>query len=70
MRLPAKVREALEETGLPWEVELGSRHHKIKVSGRLAGILPKGKLNDSHSRSLLNTVSQIRNVAREIKEAR
>lgn len=70
MKLPAKVREALEETGLPWGVEAGSRHFKIKVSGRLAGILPKGRPNSSHSRSLLNTVSQIRNVAREIKENR
>lgn len=70
MRLPEKVREALEETGLPWDVEAGSRHLKIKVSGRLAGILPRSKFNSSHSRSLLNTVSQIRNVAREIKESR
>ena len=70
MKLHAKIREALEETGLPWDIELGSRHLKIKVSGRLAGILPKGKLQTNHSRSLLNTVSQIRNVAREIKETR
>lgn len=35
----AKLEAALNETGLPWEIEPGSKHHKIRLKGRLAGII-------------------------------
>lgn len=66
--VPGPVRDALEETRLPWEIELGGKHRKIKLGGRLVGILPKGKkMQDAHDRTIKNTVAQIRRTAREIR---
>ncbi len=67
MKLPAKIEAALEETGLPWSVERGGKHHKLRVAGRLAGVLPYGSGAETYQRTLLNTVSQIRRVAREVQ---
>lgn len=64
MRLPKVVRSALEATGKPWEVVLGKKHHKIKVNGKLAGILPRGKLG-SKDRALKNIVAQIKRAGNE-----
>lgn len=69
MRLPAELREALDKTGLPWEVEASKRHNKVKLSGKLVGIYPLGKKQESDRRPLLNTISQVRAAARQIKEA-
>lgn len=60
MRLPVPIEQALQSTGMPWEIEQGSRHRKIKVNGRMVGILPNGQLNSLHDRSLKNTISQIK----------
>ena len=69
VRLPVGLREALDETGLPWEVETGGKHHKVKLGGKLVGILPLSRLKHKSidRRALLNTISQVRNAAREIK---
>jgi hypothetical protein len=67
MKMPREVREALDVTGLPWELEEGSKHWKIKVKGRLAGILPKGPISQKNKPAILNTVSQVRRLARQIK---
>lgn len=67
MRLPAEITVALDATELPWDMENGSKHYKIRVAGRLAGVYPKGKHSTADKRAVLNTVSQIRRVAREVK---
>jgi hypothetical protein len=67
MRMPDGVREALEETRLPWELETGGKHYKVKLAGRLVGVLPKGKYTSAHKRSVLNTITQIRRAAKEIR---
>ena len=68
MRLPSELREALDKTGLPWDVELGSKHNKVKLCGRLVAVFPRGGKQEQDKRSLLNTISQVRNAARELKE--
>jgi hypothetical protein len=60
MNVPDRVRRALDETGLPWEIENGGIHRKIRLAGYLVGILPKGKANNDARRTELNIVSQIR----------
>lgn len=66
--VPGPVRDALEETRLPWNIELGGKHWKIRLDGRLVGILPKGKkMQDASDRPIKNTVAQIRRTAREIR---
>jgi len=65
MKLPDKIHSALEESGLPWVIEEGRKHYHIRLNGRLIGILPKGKgPQESSSRDILNTVSQIRRASK------
>lgn len=59
MQLPKDIHQALEGTGKPWNVEKGSRHRKIKVAGRLVGILPLGKVANN-DRKHRNVLAQIR----------
>ena len=66
--MPERLREALENTGLPWEVEDGSKHYKVKLCGRLVAVYPLGKARDHNKRALLNTITQVRLAARQIKE--
>ena len=67
MRLPEELREALVKTGLPWEVIQGGKHNKVKLAGKLVAVYPLGKRRDAEKRSLLNTVSQVRRAAQELK---
>jgi len=69
-RLDAAIERALEESGVPWTVEVGSKHYKIRVGGRLAGVLPKAGGNGGafSGRAAQNTASQIRRVARAVME--
>lgn len=68
MRLPTLIEAALEETGQPWVIKMGGKHIKLLVAGRLAGVLPKNGGNESDRRAVHNTVRQIRNVARELRQ--
>jgi hypothetical protein len=67
-RVPSRISEALEATGLPYAIEQGARHLKIKVAGRLVGIAPR-RLSGECRHSELNVVSQIRRAASEIRSA-
>ena len=65
MRLHPSIRAELDKTGQPWDIERGGSHLKIKVGGRLAGILPhNGKSEDRHPRTLKNCIAQIRRIGR------
>lgn len=63
MRLPNEVREELDNTGLPWKIETGSKHYKIRLAGRLVGIYPQGK-EIAVGRGTRNLRAQVRRVAR------
>ena len=67
MKMPAELREALVKTGLPWEVENGKKHNKVKLAGRLVCVYPQGKARDVDRRALLNTITQVRHAAQELK---
>lgn len=60
MRLPKQVQRALDDTGLPYAVEAGKRHRKIKVGGRLVGVLPMNGCDAGNDRACKNVVAQIR----------
>lgn len=64
MKLPPRIEEALNATGRPWSIEQGKRHHKIKLDGRMVGILPLSGFQTTDMRCIKNTVSQIRKAAR------
>lgn len=58
-RLPDIILEELK--GCDYRIEMGSRHLKIFVNNRLAGIWPKGRdLSETDKRKALNTRAQIR----------
>lgn len=62
----AKLEAALNETGLPWEIEPGAKHHKIRLKGRLAGIISH-KVRGGPSRTLTaKNIKAVRQLAVEI----
>lgn len=67
MQIDKRLKDALEQTGLPWEIERGGRHYKVKIAGKLAAIFPLGTANERERRSLLNTISQVRRTAKGIR---
>jgi hypothetical protein len=66
MKLDRKTKQALEETGLPWSVEDGSKHHKIRLNGKLVGVFPYGKKTEASPCANNNIISNIRRAAREM----
>ena len=71
-RIPNMVQAVLDEAtaaGLQYTVEDGGKHYKVRVAGKLAAILPKGKAikDETDRRVLLNMRAQVR---RAINEAR
>lgn len=67
MKLPDELREVLDKTGLPWVVEVGKKHNKVKLAGRLVAVYPHGKAQERYKRALLNTITQVRRTARELR---
>lgn len=63
-RLAPVVRDALDATGLPWEIVQGTKHFHIRVCGDLVGILPMGKMK-TNSRQLKNLLSDIQKLGKE-----
>jgi hypothetical protein len=59
VKFDAKLEAALNATGLPWHIEPGSKHFQIRLSGRLAGIIPQGVKGDN---SRVMTSKNIKNV--------
>jgi hypothetical protein len=66
MQIDKRLKAELEKTGLPWSIETGGRHYKVKLDGKLAAIFPRGNASERKRRSLLNTIAQVRRTAREI----
>ena len=58
---------ALEETGLPWEIENGKGHAKLRLCGHLVGVVKYSK-NGHDKRAELNVIGQIRRKAAELKD--
>ena len=67
MKLDPAIQHALDQTGLPFEIERGSRHAKIVVGGVFAGIMPSDLKGSANPRATKNTIAQIRRAARSLK---
>jgi hypothetical protein len=61
--------QEITASGLPWSFEVGAKHHKVKIGGRLACILPRGSAahRETYRRALLNSRAQVRRVIKELK---
>ncbi len=66
MKIDPKVKQALEATGLPWYVETGTKHYKIRLNGKLVGVFPQGKKTEASPRANINVIANIRRAAREM----
>lgn len=71
-RIPKDVRALLDDSGLSWEAVGGGSHIKLKIQGRLAGILPlhkKAIAAKGSERAKLNTITQIKRLVNELSES-
>jgi hypothetical protein len=65
-KLPDDLRRVLDHSGVPWRIDNGSRHYKLIVADRLAGILPRSlRVRRQNCRWLKNCIAQVRRVIRE-----
>jgi hypothetical protein len=62
------VLTELEECGLPWSLEPGTKHNKLYIDGRFCDIMPL-KITEP-PRTNLKVRAHVRRFVREIKEAR
>jgi hypothetical protein len=60
------IIRALQETGLPWEIEKGNGHAKLRLCGHMVGVVKYGKRGHL-KRAELNVIAQIRQKAAELK---
>lgn len=66
--IPKLVLVELDESGAPWRLGTGGKHHKLIVYGRLAGILPRGSKSAGQSNDMaavLNMRAQVRRIIKE-----
>lgn len=71
-RIPNWIQAVLDEAteaGLDYTIEDGSKHFKVRVAGKLAAILPKGKAlrAETDRRILLNMRANVRRVINEVR---
>lgn len=59
------VEAWLRETGLPWAIDSGARHMKVRLAGKLVGIFPQNGKAGNATRARLNIHAQIRRAAKE-----
>lgn len=69
MQIDKRLKAELDKTGLPWLVETGGIHFKVKLAGRLVCVFPKGKKQEGNKRVVLNTIAQVRRTAKEVRGA-
>lgn len=66
MRILPVIEQALNDTGMPWDIEQGKKHHHIRINGKLVGILPMGS-KAAETRTIKNCISQIKKAAKGIQ---
>lgn len=67
MKVKHPVMKALYETGLPWQIEHGHGHKKIRLCGRLVGVMGQNQTGAGH-REIMNVIGQIKRAAKEIRQ--
>lgn len=65
-RIDPRLRRLLDDSGLPWDLELGKKHMKLTVQGRLAGVLPYTRQREG-GRTADNLLSAVRRLISQIK---
>lgn len=68
VKFAPELEKALDATGLPWHIESGSKHFKIRLAGRMAGIIPQGVKGDNSRICLAKNIRNIERLAAELKQ--
>lgn len=68
MKVPPELEAALNESGFPWEVQVGKKHRKIRMAGRLVTVIPHGPKQEANKRVVLNTIRNVRHMAAELRK--
>jgi hypothetical protein len=68
--MPKSVRTLLDNSGLPWWVEPGGAHLKVRLAGKLVAVLPRGRSakQSTDKRAELNTLSNIKKALRAFEQ--
>jgi hypothetical protein len=66
--VPKEIMQELGRLEVPYSIEHGGRHIKIKVNGVLAGILPQNGRFNGDMRATLNVRAQIRRAAKRAEK--
>lgn len=61
------IRAVLDDSGLPYAIEKGAKHHKVIIAGRFATILPMGSGVDDSGTRHQNMLANVRRAIREAK---
>ena len=60
-----EARAILKDLGVPFDIEQGTRHHKVYMLGRFVSVVPRGQSRDA-GRHWKNFEAQLRRCAREL----
>lgn len=63
-RMPARIKAVLDETGLEWTTEMGTKHVHVRVRGELVCVLGLSQMDESPGRGQ-NAIAAIRRFARD-----
>jgi hypothetical protein len=64
--LPTDMRRLLDDSGVDWRIDTGTRHYKLIVNDEFVTILPKSnKVRNSTWRAHLNAMSHIKRAIRK-----
>jgi hypothetical protein len=61
-----ELRRLLDECGLPWTTENGGAHTKLRIQGRLVGVIPRTK--NGSRRKAANLRSAVQRKIRELRD--
>lgn len=63
MPMARQLRAALEDTGLPWELEQRKKHICIRLAGQQIGVVSRSR--KTGMRGVRNLIASIKRAARE-----
>jgi len=69
--MPVVMRRLLDESGIPWRLETGGRHHKLFIDDRMVCVLPlSGGTNKPLGRQNKNSLASVRRAIRSSQQRR
>lgn len=67
VKFDPKLEAALNETGLAWTIEPGTKHFKVRLEGRLVCIVPQGVKGDISRNMTIKNIKAVARLEAELK---